>query len=148
MALTQCLPAVVKTASKTMNGGLVKAWILSLENKVLASSRKAQIFTDIFILTNIPINYNRRTVKLASAMKDGGIINRFSRCAWDWALHQVLHEVLAFIVMVTFDLLSNGFEIFHCMFVQSCIFAALLLTRSFFKSLSVGILKVNGSPIP
>ena len=41
-------------------------------------------------------------------MKDGGIINRFSRCAWDWALHQVLHEVLAFIVMVTFDLLSNS----------------------------------------
>ena len=73
MALTQCLPAVVKTAPKTMNGGLVKASILSLENKVLASSSKAQIFTDIFILTNIPINYNRRTVKLASAMKDGGI---------------------------------------------------------------------------
>lgn len=124
--------------------------MLSLENKVLASSRKAQIFTDIFILTNIPINYNRRTVKLASAMKDGGIINRFSRSARDWALHQVLHEVGTFIVMVTVVLLTNssGFEIFHCIFVHSCIFAALLLTRSFLESLSVEMLKVNGSPIP
>ena len=30
-----------------------------------------------------------------------------------------------------------GYEIFHCIFSNSCIFAALLLTRSFWKSLSV-----------
>ena len=56
-----------------MNGGLAKAFILSLENTVHPSFRKAQIFTDVFILINIAINYNRRTAKIASAMKDGGV---------------------------------------------------------------------------
>lgn len=61
-----------------MNGGFGEGLHLSLYNNVLPSSRKAQIFPEAFILiSNMPINYNRRTEKMSSVMKDSGIINTF-----------------------------------------------------------------------
>lgn len=82
---------------------------------------------------------------MSSVMKDSGIINT-SRRVRAWALYQVLHDVLAFIAMVT-SVKQFRFEIFHCVFAHSFIYAALLLTRSFLKSLSVEMLKVTELPL-